>query len=123
MRNMFKKVICLLLLCFTLTGCLGGEFIKAEYKQVSSSRIEWTYDILKNKEIESWEVSISGSNATFYINDSVFATQSPSYGSTTMSLKMYNFDLKKGDVCKLVITGTYIATYGTKINGETLNLT
>lgn len=121
MKNLFKKAICLVLLCVTLTGCLGGSFMTAEYSKISSTQVQYTYTLTKDKEIESWAVTIAGTNVKFYINNILHAEKSPVSGGTTTTLTMLNFDLEKGDICRLVITGTSVlspATYGTTINGE-----
>lgn len=120
-----KKIICILLLCLTLTGCFNSNFMTVEYREISSTKIQYTYTITKNKKIDTWDVTISGTKVEFYINDELYSEKTPMAGATSTSLKMTDFELEKGDVCKLVVIGSHYkpSTYGTKINGETLQLT
>lgn len=126
MKKLFKKLTCItvLLVTLTLTACLDGSFLTLEIKSYGSTKIQNTYTFTANKEVETWEISIRGTNAKFYINDELYEEKDRST-SSSISMKLENLSFKKGDVCVLLVTGDTMyyppATYGIKINGETIN--
>lgn len=126
MKKNLRKVLCLVLLVFSfgLTGCLDSSYMDVEYS-TSTNKIQYKYTFKKDKEIETWKVSATGTKAEFYLNDELYESKVPTNGGTSCTIEMTDLSFVKGDVFVLIVTGTTVnppATYGTVIDGETLKL-